>query len=199
MKIKYIKENYYFETLTSAHNLSDFSCESEDLTNFLINDALNQQKDKLNLTKLIMCDGEIIGFVSLLTDTIEIKKIRDEKTKKDIKGHLNTIDYQIGNNKQLPAIKIGRFAIKDKYSGKGLGTEFFGTIMYNLNQLSKEYVGFRFVVVEGYARAYPLYVDKFNFINLKKDDNLINKNIEEIIKKDPERTFYLYYDLYNSN
>jgi hypothetical protein len=74
MEIKYIKDNYYFETLTSTHDLSDFNCESEDLTNFLINDALDQQTDKINLTKLIMCNGEVIGFVTLLTDTIEIKK-----------------------------------------------------------------------------------------------------------------------------
>ena len=46
MKIKYIKDNYYFETLTPTHDLSDFVCESEDLTNFLINDALEQQTDK---------------------------------------------------------------------------------------------------------------------------------------------------------
>ena len=32
-----------------------------------------------------MCDEEVIGFVSLLTDTIEIKKIRNEKTKNIIK------------------------------------------------------------------------------------------------------------------
>lgn len=36
MEIKYIKDNYYFETLTSTHDLSDFNCESEDLINFLI-------------------------------------------------------------------------------------------------------------------------------------------------------------------
>ena len=68
-----------------------------------------------------------------------------------------------------------------------------------MNEISKEKIGFRFVVVEGYARAYPLYVKKFNFTNLKKDDDIISKNIEEIIKKDPERTFYLYYDLSNAS
>lgn len=197
MDIEYIKNNYRFETLNESHNLSDFICESEDLTNFLINDALNQQKDKINLTKLIICDDEIIGYVSLLTDTIEIKKIRDDETKKSIKNHLNSERYVISKSKLLPAIKIGRFAIKTKYSNQGLGTEFFGNIMYAINELSKKNVGFRFVVVEGYARAYPLYVNKFNFINLKKDDILINNSIQDVIKKDPEHTFYLYYDLKN--
>lgn len=71
MEIEYIKNNYKFETLSEEHDLSDFECESEDLNDFLKNDALKQQKEKLNLTKLITCDGEIIGFVSLLTDSIK--------------------------------------------------------------------------------------------------------------------------------
>ena len=35
-----------------------------------------------------MCDGKIIGFTSLLTDTIMIKRIRDESIKTEIKEKL---------------------------------------------------------------------------------------------------------------
>ena len=89
MDIEYIKENYRFETLTPNHNLSNFKCASEDLNNFLKDDALTQQKSKLNLTKLVMCDDVIVGYVSLLTDTIPLKDIRDEDTKQDIKDQLD--------------------------------------------------------------------------------------------------------------
>ena len=51
MDIEYIKNNYIFETLTDTHDLSDFECESDDLNDFLKNDALKQQNEKLNLTK----------------------------------------------------------------------------------------------------------------------------------------------------
>ena len=44
MDVEYIKNNYHFETLTDEHDLSDFSCDSEDLNDFLKNDALPQQK-----------------------------------------------------------------------------------------------------------------------------------------------------------
>ena len=71
MNIEYIKNHYYFETLTEDHDLSKFSCDSEDLNDFLKNDALNQQKVKLNLTKLCICDGEIVGFVSILYVTFD--------------------------------------------------------------------------------------------------------------------------------
>ncbi|ADC46817.1 hypothetical protein mru_0966 [Methanobrevibacter ruminantium M1] len=66
MDSQYIKDNYYFETLNESHNLNNFYCEDEELNEFLKEDALKQQKQKLNLTKLIICDDEIIGFVSLL-------------------------------------------------------------------------------------------------------------------------------------
>jgi hypothetical protein len=115
MDIEYIKENYRFETLTDDHKLSDFKCESEDLNNFLKDDALTQQKNKLNLTKLILCDDAIVGYVSLLSDTIPLKDIRDEDTKQEIKDQLSITSRK----RKLPAIKIGRFAIDKKYSGKG--------------------------------------------------------------------------------
>lgn len=78
MDIEYIKNHYKFETLTQKHDLSNFECESEDLNDFIKNDALKQQNDKVNITKIITCDGNIIGFVSLLTDVIPLKNIWDD-------------------------------------------------------------------------------------------------------------------------
>ena len=43
MNIEHIKENYIFETLNQHHDLNDFECESQDLTDFLKDDTLNQQ------------------------------------------------------------------------------------------------------------------------------------------------------------
>lgn len=110
MNINYIKNNYKFETLTSNHDLNNFECTSKDLTEFLKKDALKQQENKLNLTKLITCDNEIIGYFSLLTDAIPLKNIREKSTKYDIKNQLSIKS----KNKLLPAIKIGRLqSIKD--------------------------------------------------------------------------------------
>ena len=111
MEIEYIKNNYRFETLTKNHDLSNFECECDDLNEFLKNDALKQQKEKLNLTKLITCDGAIIGFVSLLTDSMKLKLLRDKVEKEKIKGKSN-----VSENNPILAIKIGRFAIYRKYA-----------------------------------------------------------------------------------
>lgn len=168
--------------------MSDFCCDSNDLNDFLKNDALNQQYDKMNLTKLVVYNRYIIGYFSLLTDTLRLKYIRNDLTKKQVHFHLP-------KSKLLPAVKIGRFAIDNEYSGNGIGTHVLNNVLYDLNYYSKMKLGFRFIVVDGYAKAYNFY-KRNNFVNLKKDDELI-KNLNWIVKKDSKRQFYLYYDLIN--
>ena len=191
MEIEYIKNNYRFETLTKNHDLSNFECDCEDLNEFLKNDALKQPEEKLNLTKLITCDGAIIGFVSLLTDSMKLKLLRDEVEKEKIKGKLN-----VSENNPIPAIKIGRFAIDRKYAGNGLEKYFLRSVLANIIKIAENNVGIRFVIVEGYATAYTFYATHHNFQNLKRDEKTL-KNIEKIKKQDPNRTFYLYLDLKN--
>ena len=141
MNINYIKNHYTFETLTNNHDLSNFECESKDLTEFLKNDALKQQKNKLNLTKLIICDNEIIGYFSLLTDTIPLKNIREKDTKKEIKNQLAITS----KNKLLPAIKIGRFAIDKKYARKGIGSDVLLNILYNIKNILSIVIMLRYI------------------------------------------------------
>ncbi len=189
MDIEYIKENFEFQVLTEEHDLSNFECSSDDLTDFLKNDALKQQRMNLNITQLAVCDGEIAGFVSLLTDTIKLKSIEDLKLKEDIKKELN-----ISENNDLPAIKIGRFAIDKKYVGKGLGSCIFRNVLLSILYLSKNKVGLRFITVEAYAISFNFYVEKNNFNYRKSDIKLIEK-LDNIIKQDPERQFHLHIDL----
>ena len=61
MKIEDVKENYYFETLNESHYLNDFDCGDEDLNDFLKNDALKQQNEKLSLTKSVILNSDF-GF-----------------------------------------------------------------------------------------------------------------------------------------
>lgn len=189
MNTKYIKDNYQFQTLTDEHILTDFECSSKDLTEFLKNDALNQQELYLNTTNLIMCKDKIIGFVSLLTDTFKIRNIKDENLRKTIKNELNLI----GNKNTVPAVKIGRFAIDKKYAGKGLGKHIFRSILFTLTNL-KEAIGFRYITIDAYASAFGFYVEKNGFEYHKEDEKNVKK-IKEIIKKDPERRFTLYMEL----
>ena len=161
------------------------------MNNFLKNDALNQQKRKLNLTKLVICDGEIVGYVSLLADTILIKDIRDENVIKDIKDSLHVSSRKTN----IPAVKIGRFAVDKKYAGQGLGSEILLNVFFNVKHIAETSVGLRFGTVDGYAKALNFYMGLHCFKNLKKDDEKIRKDLDKIIERDPNQTFYLYFDL----
>ncbi|WP_067089220.1 GNAT family N-acetyltransferase [Methanobrevibacter curvatus] len=186
MESEYILNNYVLEKLVAKSELNNFRCASDDLTDFLKNDALKQQEQNLNITQLITCDKEIIGYYSLLTDSIELKNIRDTDSK-------NIIKEKLPKNKKLPAIKIGRFAISEKYSSQGIGSQILKNLIFNLIKISEK-IGFRYIIVDAYAKAYYFYVKKNNFVNLKKDDKKLEK-IDKIIETDPEYTFFLYMDI----
>jgi len=178
------------EQIAAELNLKKITLEEADrelLSNW--EDFQLEYGEKLNLTKLITCDGEIIGFVSLLTDSIKLKIINENAVKITIKNKLN-----ISENNRIPAIKIGRFAISKKYAKKGLGSHILKSIILNIKNIAETEVGLRFIIVEGYASAYTFYVNHNNFHSLKKDENEIKK-LDKIIQENPERTFDLYLDL----
>lgn len=84
-----------------------------------------------------------MSYVSLLTDTIPLKDIRDEDTKQDIKDQLEITSKK----RNLPAIKIGRFAVDEEYSHKGLGSEILMSVLFNVKNIAENNVGLRFVTV----------------------------------------------------
>jgi len=190
MDKNYILNNYTFEKLSKNHNLSKFDCGSDDLNDFLKNDALKQQEENLNITQLVICDNEIIGFFSILADTIKISHIRDKET-------IGIIKEQKPMVKNLPGVKIGRFAISKEYTSQGIGSHILDNVLYNIKILSQK-IGLRIISVEGYAKAYNFYVKYNNFNNLKKDDKKLER-LEKIIKTNPNHTFYLYRDIKTIN
>ena len=63
-------------------------------------------------------------------------------------------------NNEIPAIKIGRFAIDKKYAGKNLGKFIFRNVLLSILCLSKNKIGLRFITVEAYASAFNFHVEK---------------------------------------
>ena len=71
------------------------------MDDFLKNDACDQQSKNLNVTYLAKYQDDIVGFFSLISDIIKLKDIECE------------YDFPYGT---CPAIKIGRFAVNEKYN-----------------------------------------------------------------------------------
>lgn len=184
MNINYIINNYNIEKLTNEHDLSGFKSSSEDLNDYLKNYALKDQKNNLNVTHLIVCDSEIIGFFSLLNDSVEIRRLEKDEQK---------MFKEKTSNSKLPSMKIGRLAIDKKYEGKGLGTFFLGVILSIINKLANEKTGIRFITVDGYAKAFNFY-KKYDFKHFKSNEKDIKK-INKVIRTHPNKQIPLYLDI----
>ena len=187
MKFKVDRDDLKIELLNHDHELSNFDCGDDDLNDFLKNDALLEQKKKLNITHLIFYKDEIIGYFSLLTDKTNVKDIKNKEIKESIKLNLNN------KYKTIPAVKIGRLAIDKKYAKKGIGSFILNNLIVTLNEISKKDIGFRLITVEGYAEAYHFYTTN-NFVPLQNDEKFLTK-INKMIEKDPKRPINLIFDL----
>lgn len=137
-------------------DLSSFSCEDDDLNDFLINDAYVSFIERLSVTYLLLHDIEIIGFYSLCNDCILRKLLPGDDA-------LEGRDY-----KTYPAIKLARLARKSSCKSKGIGFELFIRALEKSNEIS-EISGCRFLTVDAYniPKILSFYED-LGFKSVKK-------------------------------
>lgn len=175
MHIKNIKNNYYIVKLDETQDLNSFSCGLDDIDDFLKNDAFDQQSKNLNVTYLAKYQDDIVGFFSLLSDIIKLKDIECE------------YDFPYGT---CPAIKIGRFAVNEKYNSLGLGTVLLDNVCYQIKRIS-DIVGVRFITVDAYCNVRDFYYkNEFNHLKVQKENKLRRAS-----KRNPNLTIPLYKDL----
>ena len=70
--------------LTNRHDLVYFESANADLNDFLKNDALLDQKGMVSKTYLCCWKKTIVGYMSMVTDTLEVKVVDEEDS---IKGY----------------------------------------------------------------------------------------------------------------
>lgn len=104
--------------LSDNIDIKPFKCSESDLTEFLFEDAKYFQKELMAVTYLLeyIEDNQTAAYFSLLADKIIFNP--------DDKGVWNRLNRNIPNSKRrrsYPAVKIGRLAVNEEYSGQGLG------------------------------------------------------------------------------
>ena len=124
--------------INNAHNIKSFKSYEQELVNFLVEDALNNQDHQISVTYLwFLTSGELVGYVTLLNDRINLEgDLKDFFRMKGIQYH------------SLPALKIGRLCVDDHFLRRGLGTlmvDFSIKIAFNIFE---KYSGCRFVVLD---------------------------------------------------
>ncbi len=164
--------------LSDHTEIKPFKCSENDLNGFLFDDAKLFQKELMAVTYLLE-DPELkltVAYYSLLADKISFQP--------EERKLWNKLNRNIPNQKRrrnYPAVKIGRLAVNEQYSGEGLGTLIIDSIKYMLTSVKR--FGCRFLTVDALSSAIPFY-EKNGFHFLTE----LDKN---------EETRLMYYDLKN--
>lgn len=175
MNIEKVKNSYKISKLTKRDNLNGFSCGLDDMDDFLKNDALTQQEENLNVTYLAKCDNQIIGFFSLLSDSIRLQSFEEEYN----------LPYE-----SCPAIKIGRLAVDENYNRNGIGTRLLDDICFEIKNIS-ERLGVRFITVDAYCTVRSFYYKSgFNHFKLHNKKKLMRTAL-----RNDDTTVALYKDI----
>jgi hypothetical protein len=117
--------DFYLIPLSSGIDLSGFDCEHSDINEFLKEDALDYQKERMANTYLFLDDNkEIVAFFSISNDCLTDLGAEE--------GFTNTIwnrfhrRTDIPNQKRIrnyPAVKIGRLGVCIQQHKSGLAYE----------------------------------------------------------------------------
>jgi ribosomal protein S18 acetylase RimI-like enzyme len=157
--------------------IRNFKSSDVDLSNFLVDDALNNQNIKISKTYLAFKNENLVGYITLLNDSIHLE------------GDLKQIFREKGvHYKSLPALKIGRLAVVEDFQRQGIGSELISFSIVISSKLN-EYSACRFIVLDA----------KRNMDNGKNPLHFYKKIGFRILKEREKGTIPMYLDLFRSD
>jgi GNAT superfamily N-acetyltransferase len=142
-----------FKKLDESDDLSLFECSDPELDEYLKEDAMNDQRSKISVTRLAMWNGRPVGYFTLVNAVIKDTDVKAEDAEKE---------YEYPH---YPAIKIARLATHRDYEGNGVGRAMLLRTMAISSQLSL-HVGCRFIIVDAKNSSVGFY-EKFGFVVAK--------------------------------
>jgi predicted GNAT family N-acyltransferase len=175
-------EELRIEKISSVHEavIKTFESYEPELSDFLKEDALEQQDRKISVTYLwfTRATNELVAYITICPDCVKLKNISEELAK-------NFRDKGI-NYKSLPSLKIGRVCVDNRFLRRGIGSLMIDFAINLAVKLSKE-VGCRF-----------LYLDAKRNEDSDKDAIHFYKKIDNYCKYNIDYTYYfeLFYYLF---
>lgn len=141
--------------MNGDHLVNVFQSYEKELANFLREDALNNQKQKLSVTFLWFYESQLVSYITLLTDRINLED--DLRLFFKEKG----IQYR-----SLPALKVGRLCVDDRFLRRGLGRLMMALAYEKANEINETKAGCRFITVDAKSGSVNFYL-KLGFKALK--------------------------------
>ena len=168
-------EELHIEVISPLCNISNFKSYEQELVDFLIEDALDNQEKKISTTYLWFYKpkNELVGYITVLADAINLQ------------GELKEYFRQAGIfYRSLPALKIGRLCVSDEYLGRRIGTLMIEFAIILAEKIGKD-IGLRFITTDA----------KRNHNSGKDSIHFYKKFGFEILKQREKGTIPLYKDL----
>jgi len=166
-------DNIEIKILSEQHNIGNFSCDVEDIDEFIHSEAIDFQNERLGVTYLFFYEAQVVGFV-----TLSMADLRKQKMREEDKLPIGRENY--------PALQISQLAVsKDLQHEHGIGTYICDFCHAQSLKLSEK-VGCRFLVLNAIQTAIGFY-KTFGFKLLPKQTrrepvmflNILNKEAIE--------------------
>lgn len=150
--------------LNEDEAINGFYCGDSDLDDFIENEAMLYRKSLLSVNYIMEEEHNPVAFFSLSNDKISIHEF-------DSKTNFNRFrSHKFVNRKRIssyPAVKIGRFAIDNKYQKCGFGSMLLDFIKGFFVMDNK--TGCRFITVDAYRSAISFY-ERNGFVALQNNN-----------------------------
>lgn len=137
LKIKEISIDY-------KDYILNFQTYEPELKRFLLEDSLNDQNQKISKTFLLFKENFLIGYITLMCDSLRLEG--------DLKQDFKTKNIQY---KSLPAVKIGRLAIDNRYQRQGFGKVLVKLALISAKRIFSKYCGCRFIILDAKRNREP--------------------------------------------
>jgi len=134
--------------LSSDDDLTAFVCGKKPIDDFIHNEAIDFQEQRLGVSYVFRYQGKVIGFLTLSMADLKKEKMKD------------TDKLKVGKE-NYPALQVSQLAVcKDEW-GKGIGTYLCDYSCAKAYQFSKK-VGCRFLVLNAKDEVIGFY-EKYGF------------------------------------
>lgn len=135
---KITAEDIRIERINERHTIGGFQSHEPELVDFLLEDALGNQKNQISVTYLLFLKtGALAGYITLLNDRINLEgNLKEIFRGKGIMYH------------SLPALKIGRLCVDARFLRKGIGSIMVAFAVKAAHSIFNEYAGCRFIVLD---------------------------------------------------
>ncbi|PIN74191.1 hypothetical protein COV20_01080 [Candidatus Woesearchaeota archaeon CG10_big_fil_rev_8_21_14_0_10_45_16] len=134
---KFNPEDIRIEIMNQNYDVSGFNSYEKELVDFLREDALENQEQRLSVTFLWYYKDHLVSYVTVLNDKINLE------------GDLKEFFREKGiHYKSLPALKIGRLCVDDRYLRRGLGRLMILSVINVADGINKNKAGCRFITLD---------------------------------------------------